>query len=186
MLRTWFEPIVSIEDLRSIIGCKDSDLEKWLLKQDWGYYDDEFSESQIKKLISGQVRQEDGSWAIFLPSAAKKRKLIPRIKLPFGNGEWGQTSVWEDYIKCVRSLAGKSATKLLEHLEMGRPLKLKNIDVGDHIYSWLTNEEIQLLHSSLDQIEVTEDKYRVKFHEQLVSTLALCCKKKCDLFMVAT
>jgi hypothetical protein len=186
VLRTWFEPIVSIDEMRCIVGCKDAGLEEWLLKQDWGYYEYKFSESRIKKLISGQVRQEYGSWAIYLPYAAKRRKLIPRIQLPFGNSEWGQTSVWEDYIKCVKRLAGKSATELLEHLEMGRPLKFKNMNYDDHLYSWLTNDEIQLLHLSLDQIEVTEDKCREKFHKELVATLALCCEKKCDLFMGAT
>ncbi|MFO0942966.1 MAG: hypothetical protein U0930_19690 [Pirellulales bacterium] len=201
-IRTWFSAVSSIEKIRDIVGCKDAKLERALLKElnkdlmdddgnvnleemdDWGRDEQESGEDSIRSLIKG-AKIELGSWLYLLEPIAVKRRLFLKLKLPFDNGGWRHTRVWMDYIEHVNQVVSKRSIKLLQHLDYGRPLKGKRLDCDGPIFSWLTNAEIQLLHKSLDQIEVFEDELRVEFHNQLLGTLALCCKKKCDLFMGA-
>jgi hypothetical protein len=106
------------------------------------------------------------------------------MKIPFVNSDWKHAWVWDEYIDHESELAGKPAVKLLSYLANGRPLKGRSVDYDGCTFAWLIQAEMQLLHDALDRIEVAEDL--ADFHNQLVDTFPLCCKKKCDIFMGAS
>lgn len=202
-MRTWFLPVVSIESLMSIVGCKDSDLEESLLSalnQEWiddiGTIDpdqmgelgrEEYEESvgRIKKLVNG-ASVELGSWAPLLESIARDRALIPEFEFPFEDGCWSQIEVWKDYIKYLQSISGTTAIELLRHLEMGRPLKGTSMDCDGLLFSWLSHAEIAVLQQALGSVGTEDNEQLLEFHDQLVGTLAICNENHWDLFMGAS
>jgi hypothetical protein len=200
--RTFVVPISSVEPLRAVIGSKDAKLEKALIddinkhaKKAYGTIDpeemddwdrDEYEESleSIQKLFARKAAVEPGSWVYALCNIAERLKLVVKLKHPFVNHDWKHAWVWDEYIEHVEELAGKQAIKLLRFLANGRPLKGRSVDYDGCTFAWLTQAEMQLLHQSLDRIEVADDLS--DFHDQLVGTFAACCKKGCDLFVGAS
>lgn len=186
-MRTYLSAISSIEELRNVVGCKDKEVERLLIDNAFGkvnlkkmnastreYYEEKREE--IREMIDGTVEVEDGSWVHHFDAIGQQRDLF--LELPFS--EYGHYA-WSIYIQHVTEAVGKKATKLLTHLEQGRPMKASSIECDGSAYAWLTNKEIQLLHKALEQIEVGEDFQR--FHDELLASLAQCCEEKCDLYM---
>jgi hypothetical protein len=188
-MRTYLSAIASIEELRSIVGCKDRELEKHLIENSFGKVNLKKMDSStreayketceaIRSMIDGTVEVEEGSWVHHFDAIGQERDLFLEIGLPFSEYNHG---VWRVYIEHVMGAVGKRATKLLTYLDLGRPMKASSIECDGSAYAWLNNKEIQLLHKDLEQIEVDEGFQR--FHNEFLDSLALCCKNKCDLYM---
>jgi hypothetical protein len=186
-MRTYLSAISSIEELRSVVGCKDKDVESLLIDNSFGKVnlkkmsasareDYEKQCEEIRAIVDGNVDVEDGSWVHHFDAIGQERNLF--VELPFS--EYPHFA-WGVYIEHVKEAIGKKATNLLTHLKHGRPMRASGIECDGSAYAWLTNKEIQLLHKALDQIEVGGD-FQV-FHDELVASLAQCCDEKCDLYM---
>jgi hypothetical protein len=188
-MRTYLSAISSIEKLRNVVGCKDKELEKFLIENSFGKVNlkkmnastrEDYEEacSAIRAMIDGEIEFEDGSWVHHFDAIGQQQELFLEPELPFS--EYGH-GAWSIYIEHVEEAVGKKATKLLTYLEQGRPMKASSIECDGSAYAWLTNKEIQLLHEALEQIEVGEDFQG--FHDELQASLAQCVKTKCDLYM---
>ncbi|MEW4455064.1 hypothetical protein AB1L30_20525 [Bremerella sp. JC817] len=166
------------DDLAALYGEDDVDAEEH----------DEF-QAMVQEMILSKSppSEEPGTWQALIRRLAVVWKLDVKSDYSFNQRGWHHYGCWGPYRKMLTGCITVDSLKLLEYLDLGRPLRGDTVEDDGCLFAWLDPDEVIRLEeelSSLEESAIVIEELQ-DFHELLTECLDEVAQQQHALLLLA-